>query len=91
MAHQLLLLDSLVREGATHVQRQTLNPIMLQVLTCDVLYGSHVSSASGTAWKEGHMDFTGMANKHFLHRYVVHPPQVMQHKHGVTLPNLCTP
>ena len=89
MAHQLLLLDRMVREGATHVQRQTLVSTTLQVLTCDFLHGSHVSSASGTAWKEGHMDFTGMANEHSLHRCVMHPPQLMQHKHGMTLPNLC--
>ena len=77
MAHQLLLLDSMVRKGLTQVQRQTLMPIMLQVLTCEFLHGSHVSSASGTAWKEGHMDFTGRTNIFFWHRYVMHPPQLM--------------
>ena len=55
-------------------------PFLLQVLTCDVLHGSHVSSASGTAWKEGHMDFTGMANKHCLHSYVVHQKGAKQKK-----------
>ncbi len=77
MAHKLLLLDSMVRDGPIYVQRQTLMPIMLPVLTCDFLHGSHVSSASGTAWKEGHMDFTGRTNIFFLHRYVMHPPQLM--------------
>ena len=38
---------------------------MLQLLIFDFLHGSHVSSASGTAWKEGHMDFTGRTNKYF--------------------------